>query len=90
MGKTSVEVYVLQRRRLVQERKKRLIFLFKHMKIAKDLLEEMNSNAIDADVRLKFEEAIDILRYYTNKDQPYAGMCRYFVRRFMEENNLIN
>jgi len=87
-GENSVKVYVLQRPILVQERKKQMLRLFKQIKIVKLLLEHMNADPSDQNRKDVFEFAFESLMNYTKAEEPYAGMCRYFVKKFLKENQV--
>jgi len=89
IGSKSVEVFVLQRPYLVQERKKVLLRLLWHMKLVKQLLVKVNDNPADTGDKDSFETAFDILLSYTDLHAPYAGMCRYFVAEFLKENQIL-
>lgn len=87
-GETSVKVFVLQRPFLVQERKKKMIKLFKQMAIAKHLLEDYNADQGNNAKRELFELALDNVVEFTLDSEEYAGMSRYFVRSFLQENGI--
>lgn len=87
MGETSIEVYALQRKLLVDERKKRLLDLLQQIKRAKRALETFNTSATAANEEV-FKEEFSILKRYAAPESPYAGMARFFVRRFLQENGL--
>jgi 5-methylcytosine-specific restriction endonuclease McrA len=87
-GETSIKVYVLQRPNLVHERKKQMLKLFKQMAIAKHALEEYNKNPDDAAKKNGFEMTLDAVMEFTSATEVYAGMSRYFVKKFLQENGL--
>ena len=90
MGKATVEVCVLQRPNLVRERKKQLLLLFKQMERVKRELERLNTDN-SATQRAVFNDEFETLLAYTDPVKPesnYAGMCRFFVKKFMQENGL--
>lgn len=87
-GKKSIEVYVLQRPFLVDERQKRLKLLLAQIDMTKDLLENYNETPNDRNKKM-LDKHLDGLAEFTEEKQPYAGMCRFFVKRFLRENNLI-
>jgi uncharacterized protein (TIGR02646 family) len=87
-GKVSVEVYALRRPLLVRERQERLNILFQQMDVVKSELERFNK---DKSVKQKsrFDTQLDILlNTFTKRESPYAGMCRYFVKKFLRENDI--
>lgn len=87
-GKFSVKVYALQRVLLVQERKKQLLLLFQQMARVKRELEKLN-NDNSVDQKKIFDDELDILlNNFTKTESLYAGMCRYFVRKFLKENGI--
>lgn len=88
MGRKSVEVYALQRPLLVQERYKQLLLLFRQMDRVKREMVRMNDNN-NLHQQQVFKEELDVLVGFTSVEAPYAGMSRYFVKKFLEENNLV-
>jgi hypothetical protein len=88
-GETSIKVYVLQRPILVQERKKQMLKLFKQMSIAKFLLEQLNHDPGNEDKKHVFEAALELVMDFTKDTEVYAGMSRYFVKQFLNENGLL-
>jgi hypothetical protein len=88
-GKSSIEVYVLQRPILVQERKKQLLKLLKQMLRTKKLLVKLNNSPNNSGIKTEFEEELDNLMDYTKAEEVYAGMSRYFVKEFLKDNGLI-
>jgi 5-methylcytosine-specific restriction endonuclease McrA len=88
-GETSIRVYVLHRPILVQERKKQMLKLFKQMAIAKNLLEQMNNQIDNNNIKNLFEMALESVMDFTKETEVYAGMSRYFVRQFLQQNNLL-
>jgi hypothetical protein len=86
-GKKSVEVFVLQRPYLVQERKKQLIVLFRQMERVKRELVRLN-NDTSAQQKADFELELKDLMAFTKDEVPYAGMSRFFVKEFLHENNI--
>ena len=87
-GKTSARVYVLQRPYLVQERKKKLLKLFKQMFVAKTALEASNADPTNPILKQLFKDTLDIVFEFTKPEEEYAGMCRFFVKEFLKENGL--
>jgi len=83
----SIEVYVLQRQFLVQNRKERLAYLFAAIKSAKDTLDLYNRLHLP-ELKTLFDNQLDCLLLYTDPGSEYSGMCRYFVKKFLTENNL--
>jgi len=86
-GRTSVKIYALQRPLLVNERKNKLDDLLLQMERTKERLDEFNLSHSPAH-RTKFETEFDRLNDFTAADKPYAGMCRFFVRRFIKDNGI--
>ena len=87
MGKTSIKVYVLQRVKLVKERKNILDQLLFQMCSTRDALERYNNDTTQIN-KEALDKQLDFLMSFTKPDRPYAGMCRYFVREFLKENGL--
>lgn len=88
MGNLSVKVFALQRLPLVQERKKRLLLLLRQMGIVERELKRFNNDR-SASQKAIFQTELDYLIDYTKFDSPYAGMCRYFVKQFFAEHNIV-
>jgi len=86
-GEKSIEVYALSRHKLVAERNQKKIFLFKQIAVTKRELERHNADPSKQN-KLTLKEELKNLMYYTNADQPYAGMCRFFVNEFLRINNI--
>ncbi|TWI85841.1 hypothetical protein IQ13_1010 [Lacibacter cauensis] len=86
-GKKSIEVFVLQRHLLVQERKKQLLLLYQQMdRVIRELVRFNNDNS--AGQKKVFEDELKILLSFTEKEKPYAGMSRFFVKKFLAKNNI--
>lgn len=83
----SIEVYVLQRQYLVKNRKEVLTYLLGAIDQAKGLLEIYNETN-NSKVKTQFEKSLNILITYTGKESQYSGMCRFFVKKFLNENGL--
>jgi hypothetical protein len=78
---------VLQRVSLVKERKKQLIQLFRQMETVKRELERLNGDNSEAQ-QSEFEKQLDYLMDFTKPETPYAGMSRFFVKKFLTENGI--
>lgn len=87
-GQKSVEVYVLQRPYLVQERKKQMLLLFKQIGRVKRELRRLNEDN-SPEQKAVFEEELDSLMAFTKPEASYAGMSRFFVKSFLKDNNII-
>lgn len=87
MGQNSIEVYVLQRPFLVRERQLRLALLFTTIQLTKEILDLYNLSKNNK-LRKLLNKQLDALAVFTDGKQPYAGMCRFFVKQFLKENNL--
>lgn len=88
-GEKSVEVFVLQRPLLVQERKKRMYEVFRQIERVKRELERVNQQSNDPAARAEFDRELADLFRFTDEKEHYAGMCRFFVKKFLQENSLI-
>jgi uncharacterized protein (TIGR02646 family) len=89
MGEKSIEVYVLQRPSLVNSRQKRLLELLHQIGTAKEALERYNLNATNDNKHSLDRQISYLLDSFTSNDSPYAGMSRFFVRKFLIDNNLL-
>ena len=89
-GKTSIEVYGLQRLYLVQERKKRLIDLKLQISIANEIFKKLNNPDFNKNPVIagyyseRLKESIDLLFRFTHKTMHYSAMCRQFVYDFLK------
>ena len=89
MGEISEQVYVLRRPILVQQRKKKLMNLLSSLYLLKTLLIQMNQDTGNQDKIKAFQLSFDNVMNFTKPDEEYAGMCRYFVKKFLITNGLI-
>ncbi len=93
MAETSIDVYRLQRRELVQEREKVLILLLAQIDYTRKVIENYNQvSGFTAAVKKQFEqkmkeEMAKLLRY-NDPGRPYLGMVRQVLRKFFNENGL--
>ncbi len=87
MGEKSVEVYVLKRPYLVQERKKRMILLFRQMERVKREMGRLDTYN-SATQKNEFDKELEDLLAFTNPAAEYAGMSRFFVKKFLMENGI--
>lgn len=87
-GEKSIAVFVLQRHLLVQERKKQMLLLFQQMERVIRELRRFNQDHSAAQ-RSIFENELNILISFTEKEKPYAGMSRFFVKKFLKKEKLI-
>jgi uncharacterized protein (TIGR02646 family) len=78
MSLKSIEVYALQRTLLVQNRKRILLRLREQIIRTQKAI---NTN--------DFGNEITQLNYFALPESEYAGMCRFFIRKFLVEENLI-
>jgi hypothetical protein len=88
-GKKSVEVFVLQRPLLVQERKKKLYEVFQQIGRVKRALERLNQRPTSLAAEAEFAYELSQLLHFTKDEAHYAGMCRFFVKKFLVENDLL-
>jgi len=77
----------MQRPLLVQDRKKKLILLLTQMKRVKRELGRRDTDP-SQDQKDIFDEELNELLKFTEDDSEYAGMCRFFVKQFLKDNNL--
>lgn len=88
-GRKSIEVYALRRPFLVSDRNVKKDFLFKQMGVTKRELTRLNNDhSVEQLAIFKFE--LENLFFFAKPEQPYAGMARYFIKKFLAENNLQN
>lgn len=89
MGRHSIEVYGLDRPGLIGERQRLLIRMNGLMARIRRTLDRMQRPGTDARRRRELEEDLrgDVaeLKTYDGADQPYAGMARQVISRFLRE-----
>jgi uncharacterized protein (TIGR02646 family) len=87
MAKKSIEVYALRRRFLVQERKEVLSNILVQLNQLKYVLENFNQNP-----EQRHKDALircwDTIKGFTAAEARYAGMARFFVKKFLVKNQL--
>jgi hypothetical protein len=88
-GEKSIEVYALRRPLLVSDRSIKKDFLFKQMLVTKRELIRLNDDN-SAEQLESFNTELENLFFYGQADQPYAGMARHFIKKFITENHLQN
>ncbi len=88
MAKKSIRIYALTRHKLIVERTKVRVHLFQQMQQVKLALENWNRIPDDPKLKAAYQLANDILLGFARPNKPYAGMCRYYIRKFFKENNL--
>jgi len=91
-GEISIEVYALRRRKLIIERKKIRIHLFHQMDQTKLTLEIWNSETDKKkkkNLKKAYTGAYELMLQFAQADRQYAGMCRFYIKEFLKENDLI-
>ncbi|AYB33765.1 HNH endonuclease [Chryseolinea soli] len=87
MGEASIKVYALQRPLLVQERKKMLILLFEQIWRVKEALVKSQNDNSETQKEIFLREFKNLINY-GSATSLYSGMCRFFIRQFLKENDL--
>ncbi|MDR6845679.1 hypothetical protein [Flavobacterium granuli] len=88
-GRTSMQVYVLQRPYLVKERKIQMLRLFGQMECVSRELGRLNRDSTDNGQQDIFEKEFQRLMEYADAKAVYAGMCRFFIGKFLKDNDLL-
>lgn len=88
-GIFSINIYVLQRPLLVKERKIHMLKLFGQIKCVTRELERLNRDIKDQIQKDIFTEEFNRLMEYADDKAVYAGMCQFFINKFLEDNNLL-
>ncbi|UEG55032.1 hypothetical protein LLH06_08650 [Mucilaginibacter daejeonensis] len=86
-GKSSIEVYVLQREELVKDRKEVILQLSQIMSAVLGQLDIFNANPSPRN-KAQLDLLIDLLTDFCEPRRIFAGMSRYFVRQFLRDNGL--
>ncbi|RBQ06717.1 hypothetical protein [Pedobacter miscanthi] len=86
-AKISLAVYALRRPKLVRARNEKQQFLFKQIDVVRRELSRYNRSP-DEEQKAILDQELDNLLFYTSPVQPYAGMCRFFVNKFLTESGL--
>ncbi|MCW3465890.1 hypothetical protein [Chitinophaga nivalis] len=84
---TSIAVYALQRPELVKDRKEHIALVLHQMTVTKRELERYNRDQHEAQRQI-FQDELNILIAYGDDKRPFAGLARFFIRRFLTDNNL--
>lgn len=93
-GKTSIDVYVLQRVELVKSREKHLINIQAQIQRVNDVLEDLNDELeSDNEARLqklekRLEREVKCLHDFLGKEEPYLGLARQEIGKFMESMDI--
>ena len=83
----SIDIYALQRPFLVRRRKMILEHLIIQMGRVKREMERFNQEGTQTQKDIFDKEFQNLLNFAHNKAE-YAGMCRFFIKKFLAENNL--
>jgi uncharacterized protein (TIGR02646 family) len=81
-GATSIEVYALQRRGLVEKRGAVVRKLLGHLTAVKNLMEAAERHPGDQSLLDSFRAAVKDVALYIAPDQEYAAMCRQIVAEY--------
>lgn len=90
-GETSIKVYVLHRVPLVQAREKILIDMQAQIQRVKEAFDNYNTYLSHSDTEKFYFEKIlkrelDRLKKFINPEEPYVGMARQVVGKFLLDN----
>lgn len=86
-GQTSIDVYGLNRKGLVDERRARFLLIKQQIKRVNDLLqdlEEAETETTRQKLSTRLDEELEILKRYKDEDQPYAQMARQVINAFLD------
>jgi uncharacterized protein (TIGR02646 family) len=82
IGKTSIDVYALQRAGLVRQRRERLTLLLGHLEQLVEIREEIARRNGDSFLETLFEKMVDEVEIFLSPDKPYSAMCHQVVQAF--------
>lgn len=88
MATTSIKVYALQRTPLVHERKNVLVLLLTQIDRVMRELDRYNTHPSDQQLGYLKQE-LQVLLSFTKDEKPYAGMSRFFVKKFLKQNKVL-
>jgi hypothetical protein len=86
-GTYSIDVYVLQRGELVAARKKSMLEIMHQIGVVEDALNQVN----ESDSKKNADWLVKQLKFLVDMGAPekeFAGLARFFIRDFMQKNNL--
>ena len=81
-GKTSIEVYALQRLGLVEERRERLRLLLAHLEGLVEIGEDIRQRPGEQRLVNRFRRAVDQVAMFIGEDKPYSAMCMQVVATY--------
>ncbi|RLJ73666.1 HNH endonuclease family protein [Pedobacter alluvionis] len=90
MGRKSIEVYVLQRVPLVQEREKVLIDIQAQMQRVNEAVDNLNTHINDSDPAKRFyfekilKRELARLKLFMDPSKPFLGMARQVIGAFLQ------
>jgi uncharacterized protein (TIGR02646 family) len=79
IGKTSIDVYALQRAGLIRQRHARLNLVIAQCKLLGELRAIIADKPDDPRLEKLFQSAVEELAGFLAEDQPYSAMCRQVV-----------
>lgn len=88
-AEASLEVYAWKRPELVGERKLLMIRLLAQIEVTRKAIVRRDNNPGNQDFVDAFNDQIQVLLGFVEDDQPYAGMCRFFVKEFFDEQGIV-
>jgi hypothetical protein len=88
MAKTSIEVFALRRKHLIDERKLVLEDFFDKLELLSQALENFNMDMSEQN-RETLSKATRRVDRATQYDAQFSGMTRYFYKKFVINNNIL-
>jgi len=84
MGESSIDVYGLQRKGLVDSRRDRELILRAHMENAKQIVAMLNDRPADQGLQQLLRRSLDELKRLQAAAEPYSEMARQLIEKFRQ------
>jgi uncharacterized protein (TIGR02646 family) len=81
-GRTSIEVYALQRLGLVKRRAAHLQLLLAHLERMAEILEDIRQRPGQQRLVNRFQRAVNDVELFVGEDKPYSAMCIQVVAAY--------
>lgn len=88
-AKTSIDVFVLRRVTLIQEREEKVLRIREQIQRVKEATFNLNRNLSDNDLKKHYDAILQReilkLRRFKDNDQVFAGLARYIIAKHFPE-----
>lgn len=83
-GDTSIKVYGLQRRGLVERRRERALLVLAQIERVRELTADFAQNPTSTVIEARLKREMKVLKEFTKPEREYAGMARQLVNDFLD------